>query len=184
MHAILVHGWKGWPDNAWFPWLRRELEKQGMTTEALKMPNPLWPDRREWIKTLSDAITGPETILIGHSLGCPTILFALQAHHGPPIHQAVLVAGFCRTFPFPLVDQWFDGEQIDMSIVKKKAKHWSVLHAKTDIMVPFKEGEWLAEQLGVPMTEVKSSWGHIAPENLAFEVPEILEAIVGKVRSA
>lgn len=177
MHAVLVHGWKGWPEFAWFPWLRRELEKKGMTTEALKLPNPLWPDRRKWVELVKASIKSPDTILIGHSLGCPSILFALQEYEGPPIHQVILVSGFARPFPFPFMDKWFDGAHIDIPSVKSKSYAWSVLHARTDPMVPFKEGQWLAKQLDVKLIEVKSHWGHLAPENLAFDVPEILEAI-------
>ena len=177
MHAVLVHGWKGWPEYAWFPWLRRELEKQGMTTEALKLPDPLWPDRRKWVDMVKASIKGPDTILIGHSLGCPTILFALQEYEGPPVHHVVLVSGFARLYPFPFIDRWFDSAHIDLASVKKKSRAWSVLHTRTDPMVPFTEGEWLAKQLDVKLIEVKSHWGHLAPENLAFDVPEILEAI-------
>jgi hypothetical protein len=47
-------------------------------------------------------------------------------------------------------------------------------------MVPFAEGEWLAKELGVPLIEVKSHWGHLVTETGALDLPEILEAIIGK----
>jgi predicted alpha/beta hydrolase family esterase len=96
------------------------------------------------------------------------------------MHQVILVSGFCRPYPFPLIDKWFNSERIDIASVKEKAKAWSVLHTRTDPMVPFAEGEWLAKELGVPLIEVKSHWGHLVTETGALDLPEILEAIIGK----
>lgn len=183
MHAILVHGWKGTPDYGWFPWLRRELEARGFTTESLALPNPLLPHRVEWVEVIKQAIRDPDTVLIGHSLGCPSILFALQEYTGAPLERVVLVSGFCRPFLFPRAAEWFGDAKIDFDCVRQKAKSWAVLHTRLDLIVPFHEGEWLAEQLRVPLIEVKSHpVGHLAPEDFAFEVPEILEAIVSRIQ--
>ncbi len=176
MHVILVHGWKGGPGYGWFPWLRRELEVAGHTVDALSLPNPVWPDRLKWITMIKNAIKGPDTILVGHSLGCPSILFALQDYTGEPVLRTVLVSGFARPYPLPLVNLWFNGAKIDFDLVRGKSRSWVALHTKKDLLVPFTEGEWMAQQLGIPMTEVTSCGGHLGPEDKAFEVPEILEA--------
>jgi len=178
MHAILVHGWKGWPENAWFPWLRRELERRGWTTEALALPRPILPDRREWVRTIRSAITGSDTVLVGHSLGCLAILWALDEHDGPPVERVVCVSGFARPF-VPIRqyrEQWFPRD-FDFQALKTKAKHWSVIHGSFDPLVPVNEGRWLAEHLGVPFTQTKRS-GHLTQEERAFEVPEILDAVL------
>lgn len=177
MHAILVHGWEGWPENAWFPWLRKELEQRGYTTEALKLPDPAVPDRAVWARMVRKAIRGPETILIGHSLGCPTILFALQDYEGPPLAGVVLVSGFGRDFRIPGLARWFNGASVDIPAVKAKAARWAVIHAKGDLVVPLAEGEWLAKQLDVPVIIPKQK-GHLTSEEFTFEVPEILSAVL------
>ncbi len=182
MHAILVHGWKGTPDYGWFPWLRRELEAVGYTTESLTLPNPLLPDRTEWVEVIKKAVHDPEVVLIGHSLGCPCILFALQEYAGDPIARVVLVSGFGRPFLFPHAAEWFGDAKIDFDLVRQRAKSWAVLHTRLDPIVPFREGEWLAKQLHVPMVEVESHpVGHLAPEDFAFEIPEIFQAVVSQV---
>lgn len=177
MHAIFVHGWEGWPENAWFPWLRKELEARGYTTEALKLPNPAVPDRALWVRMVGKAIRGPDTVLIGHSLGCPTILFALRAYDGPPLAGVVLVSGFARDYHIPGLANWFRGDHLDVMSLRPKAKKWSVVHAKIDPLVPFAEGTWLAKQLDVPIIIPKQN-GHLSHMERSFEVPEILSAVL------
>jgi predicted alpha/beta hydrolase family esterase len=183
MHAILVHGWKGWPENGWFPWLQRELEARGFITQSLKLPNPAFPDRETWTRIVKKAIKGPDTVLVGHSLGCPSILFALEAYDGDPVERVVCVSGFGRKFTMPLLDLWIKGKKIDFDRVKKKAKHWSVIHSAHDYLVPYKEGEWLAKQLGVDVIRTKAR-GHLIHEERCFELPEALEAIVSSERAS
>ncbi|MBD3251847.1 hypothetical protein GF380_05365 [Candidatus Uhrbacteria bacterium] len=182
MHVVLVHGLKGWPENAWFPWLRRTLEEKGYTTEALKLPNPLFPKRNDWVEKVRLAISGPETILVGHSLGCAAILLALEEYEGPQIEQIVCVSGMGRPYlKGPVVQKvkewtgWFTHE-LDFSTIKPKAKHWRVIHSTTDYVVPFREGEWLAAQLGVPIIETRAN-GHLIHEEGCMELPEVLHAI-------
>lgn len=180
MHAVLIHGWKGWPENAWFTWLRREFEARGWTTEAPAMPNPILPRREEWIQVVQAAITQPETVLVGHSLGCLAILWALTDYAGPPLARIVLVSGFGRPFSCVLKrsqyhQAWFPGE-LDFSSIKSKSASWAVTHGRRDRLVPFEEGEWLAAQLGTTLVAPVRT-GHLIHEEGAFEVPEILDAV-------
>jgi len=184
MHAILVHGWRGWPENAWFPWLRRELESRGWTVDAPAMPEPMLPKRDEWIATLEvvieralkKKIPASKIVLVGHSLGCPTILFTLQRHQGKPFAKVLLVSGFGRNFGAPGFQDWVR-HKIDFDAVRHQAKKWAVLHGEGDIFVPVAEGRWLAEQLHA--TFVVTAWpGHFMHEEGVKELPEALDAIV------
>src|SRR5262245_43500518 len=95
MHAILVHGWRGWPENSWFPWLREELERRGWTVDIPSMPDPMVPTPEKWVATLErhifaasqKEIPPSKVVLVGHSLGCPTILMALERHQGRPFSK-------------------------------------------------------------------------------------------------
>jgi len=178
MHVLLVHGWKGFPENAWFPWLRRELEARGYTTEAPQLPDPFLPDRKKWVSLIRARLTTPEMIVVAHSLGVPAALFALQEYEGPPIAGVVCVAGFARQFPIPGLGQWFDGAAIDLDRVRGKAKRWSVIHGSNDPLVPYAEGKWLAERLGVSIVANKKF--HMNQFTACFELPEALKVIVGE----
>jgi hypothetical protein len=177
MHAVLVHGWKGWPENAWFPWLRRELEQEGWTTEALKLPNPDVPHRKTWSDLVRAAIRDEHTVLIGHSLGCPTILFAIQDYEGPPIRGVVLVGGFARDYRVPGLNIWFHQALLDFDRIRSKSRNWTVIHSKNDLLVPYREGEWLARQLHAEFVTVNK--GHMMHAERVTELPEALHAVLG-----
>lgn len=176
MHAILIHGWEGWPENAWFPWLRRELESRGWTTESLRLPDPALPKRTAWMKMIESSIAQPNTVLIGHSLGALAILWTLEKYEGVPIAGAVLVSGFGRYFHVPGLHTWFPRD-VDFERVRPKAKAWRVIHARADYVVPFREGQWLSTQLDVPIVTTKRL-GHLTDHEKALDVPEVLDAVL------
>jgi uncharacterized protein len=177
MRALLVHGWKGYPENAWFPWLKRELEARGYEVAAPQLPDPWIPDRKKWVATILSKFAGPETAVVAHSLGVPAALFALQEYDGPPLDRVVCVAGFMRPFPIPGAAQWFGDAKIDIARVKGKAKRWSVIHATNDPLVPYREGEHLANQLGVRI--IANGKFHMNQVTGCFELPEVLQEVVG-----
>jgi predicted alpha/beta hydrolase family esterase len=95
-HAILFHGLFGSPDNFWFVWLRAQLEEQGYKVTAPQLPDADKPDLEVWTRYAFDNLKfGSDTILVGHSAGCPLILSILNKL-SQPIHRAILVAGFIR----------------------------------------------------------------------------------------
>ncbi len=95
-NAIFLHGLGGNPDNFWFAWLRNQLTAQGYTVTAPQLPNPDAPDLNVWTPFAVQNLTFDEdTIIIGHSAGCPLTLSILN-NLTHPIHRAILVAGFIR----------------------------------------------------------------------------------------
>ena len=78
--VILIHGWGGFPDNHWFPWLKQELASRGFQVIVPEMPNNEEPEIEAWVAKLSEAIGEPDddTYLIGHSIGCQTIMRFLE----------------------------------------------------------------------------------------------------------
>jgi predicted alpha/beta hydrolase family esterase len=180
MHILIVHGWKGSPEIAWFPWLISELKKAGHQVEPLYLPHPFIPDRWTWtreVKRALDRSIPEETIIIAHSIGCPTTLFALQSYNGNPFHRVVLVSGFAKPFPVPFVHTWFFGAKLDLESIKPKARSWYVIHGEKDPLVPFKRGCELAEALGVSCESICDG-GHFTPQEKCLELPEVLRAVV------
>jgi predicted alpha/beta hydrolase family esterase len=172
MHALIVHGWMEYPDFAWIPWLQTQLKNRGYTTEALLLPNPDFPDRETWVRIVRNAIKDPDTVLICHSLGCPTALLALQEYEGDPLKQVILVAGFARPFLLAL-QPWFAGVKFDFEAIKAKAEKWIIFHSEKDLIVPYAEGAWLASQLNEPLITLQK--GHLIQEEGITEFPELLE---------
>lgn len=79
MKAIIIHGWGGSPLGGWIPWIAKELRNRKITVITPQMPNTEFPRIEEWVPFLQDLMDEPQnTILIGHSIGCQTILRCVE----------------------------------------------------------------------------------------------------------
>src|SRR3990167_4022079 len=95
--VYIVHGWEGYPEEGWFPWLRDKLIQQGFEVVVPAMPNAGSPTLEKWLPYLVDLVKNPdtETYFVGHSLGCITILRFLESlPENSRIAGVVLVGGF------------------------------------------------------------------------------------------
>ncbi len=74
--VVIVHGWGGNPQEGWFPWLRGALEGKGFSVQVPEMPDTMHPRIDAWVAALGECIGQPdeELFLVGHSVGCQTIL--------------------------------------------------------------------------------------------------------------
>jgi len=148
------------------------------------MPHPARPEKRAWVARLKDvlAILDPQqTILVGHSLGVPTILYCLQDHEGSPYLKAVLTSGFARDIP--MLDKVVDGYDMKLNLtrIKPKAESWTCIHADNDPLVPFKEGQWLAKKLGADFI-VEHGRGHLTQYRGVVKLPSALRSISGEMQ--
>ena len=94
-NAIILHGTGCNPESFWQPYLKSELEKRDYEVWVPALPNADTPDLKEWLPTALQGNYTSETVLIGHSAGCPLILSVLE-NLEQPIKQAILVAGYAR----------------------------------------------------------------------------------------
>ncbi|MBU0666612.1 MAG: alpha/beta hydrolase [Nanoarchaeota archaeon] len=78
--VFMVHGWEGYPENHWFPWLKKELETKGFEVFVPAMPDTDHPKMGAWLEHLTKITRAPDKdcYFIGHSLGCITILRYLE----------------------------------------------------------------------------------------------------------
>ena len=181
MKVVLIHGWLSGPNHHWFYWLKRELRKRGFEVIAPVMPNPVRPNKEQWVAQLKKIISQvdpADTILIGHSLGVPTILYALQDFKGAKFAQVILVSGFARKIPH--MEEFIDGytmEDLNLKNVKTKAASWVCIHGDNDPLVPFEQGEWLAKQLGAELM-LENGRGHLTQFRGVVKLPSALKAIL------
>ncbi len=95
--VIIVHCWEGNPDYCWYPNTKEELEKRGYEVVVPEMPETNMPKFNKWLQKLKEVIGEPNEslYLVGHSLGCITILKYLESlKENQKIGGAILVAGF------------------------------------------------------------------------------------------
>ncbi len=99
-------------------------------------------------------------VLIGHSLGCPTILRLLETFAGDEKAKAViLVAGFAKGINIPEIQNFVDRE-FDWNKIRQKAGKFIVISSDNDPYIPLAEGERLAKMLGAEFI-VEHNAGHI-----------------------
>mgnify|MGYP006379841313 CR=1 FL=1 len=84
-NAIIVHGWDGAPAHGWCPWVKDELARCGYEALLPQMPHSSHPIIEEWVEAIEKAVGNtplPDTIFIGHSLGCQAICRFLEKAQG------------------------------------------------------------------------------------------------------
>jgi predicted alpha/beta hydrolase family esterase len=111
--VIMVHQWMAGADGDWRPWLKVELEKMGYEVLVPDMPDIDVPVIEKWVRKLSEVVGAPdeETYLIGHSIGCQTILRYLETIN-VQVGGALFVAG------------WFNLENLEDAETAEIAKPW------------------------------------------------------------
>ncbi|EKD64143.1 MAG: hypothetical protein ACD_51C00065G0012 [uncultured bacterium] len=161
-NALIIHGTEGYPEENWFPWLKKQLEQYGYKVSVPKFPTPKNQTPKHWFETLKpyeqDFNNG--TILIGHSYGGAFLLRILEKLH-IKIHAAVFVAASAGIKPIkyyevdrPLVEPEFDWRKIRTS-----AKHFFVFHSEDDPFICVENGEKIAKEVGAELIRLKDA-GH------------------------
>lgn len=179
----LIHGWGGNPNGeAWFPWLKEELEKKGYSLEIPEMPDTNNPKINEWVEKLKEIIKpNNKTYLIGHSIGCQAILRYLeQLPEDSKIKGLIFVAGW-----FDLLETAYEGEEekeiakpwietpIDLDKVKKHTDNILAIFSDNDSCVPLSDSEIFKEKLDAKII-IKNNEGHF---NETQEIKEIIDFI-------
>lgn len=178
--VVVVHGYDAAPDQHWFPWLRERLTAEGVRTVVVELPEPSFPEAGAWLAAVARAVGEPDrhTHLVGHSLGCITLLRHLAGLPGPwTLGGLVLVAGFTgRLEGVPLLDE-FLAEDVDVTAVRANVRRRLVLRSDDDPTVPAAATEALAERLGATVRVVPRA-GHFCGSDGVTRLPTVLDALV------
>jgi predicted alpha/beta hydrolase family esterase len=93
-NAIILHGTGDSPEGFWFPWLKKELEKDDYEVWVPQLPDADNPEIDKWLPfILRNGKFTDKTIVIGHSAGA-SIILALLEDLNVKIKQAILVSGY------------------------------------------------------------------------------------------
>lgn len=181
--VFIIHGWGGYPGEAWFPWLKKELEERGFEVTVPQMPDADEPKIEKWVSFLASLVGAPDadTYLVGHSIGVQAILRYLEsADH--PVGGVLAVAGFFALLPGSLdnpeeehiIKPW-ETTSIDTDKVKQNAGKMAAIFSDNDRYVPLENETRFKEAFGC-QTIVLSGRGHMGGSDQAEIMPEILEA--------
>lgn len=181
--AVIIHGWEGCPEEGWFPWLKKELEAKGFEVAVPAMPNPEEPTIEDWVMKLKEIVGQPdrETYLIGHSIGCQTVLRYLERLGGEvKVGGVVLVAGWVHLKPVVFTEEgaediarsWID-TPIDWEKIRLHCDRFLAVFSDDDPFVPLDDSKIFEEKLGAKIV-IEKNLQHINGEAGVTELPSIL----------
>jgi len=190
--AYIIHGYLSYPQEAWLPWLKIELEKRGYDVCLPSMPHPDRPAIPEWIDFIAKIVGEPDqnTALIGHSLGCHAVLRYLESlgAAGKSVKKTVLVAS---SFPIatppkqaqeiagddPALLPWFT-TGLDPEKVQKAAGKCTVILSDDDPFIPVEQAKASYQGNLDAKIIIEHGKGHFNEDDGLTELPSVLEAVI------
>ena len=186
--AFLIHGWDGNPKNAWFPWAKKELEKKDFEVLVPAMPDPEEPEIKSWVDKLAKTVGNidGDTYLIGHSIGCQTILRYLEKlSENEKVKAVILVAPWMsldeQTIKEEGEDVWEIAKPwietpIDIEKVKTHSNKFAIVYSTNDPYANSDDLLMLKEKLDA-LTVNAGNKGHFDDDANIKELPEIIDVI-------
>ena len=186
--VFIVHGWDGFPEEGWFPWLKKELEAKGFEVQVPAMPEADKPRIYNWIPELKKAVGTPdaETYFVGHSMGCQAIARYLEAlPETVKVGGAVFVAGFFKRLKDIEVEEevreiakhWLE-TPLDLQIVRTHLPKSIAIFSDNDPFVTLDNQDDFREILGAEII-IEHEAGHFSGLGDGIkELPIVLEKIL------
>ncbi len=161
--AFIIHGAYGHPEENWFPWLKKELEKEGIEVYVPKFPTPEGQTLENWIGVFQKYVEllDENSIMVGHSLGPAFILNVLEKGDRK-IKAAFLVAPFVGLLGNPTFDninKTFTDKDFDWDKIRSNCKDFYIYISDNDPYVPLEKGKFLADKLNATLKIIHNA-GH------------------------
>jgi len=180
--VFIIHGWGGYPEEGWFPWLKKELEKKGFKVIIPSMPNASSPKISLWVNYLLKTIGTPdkETFFVGHSIGCQAILRYLERIN-TEVGGCILVAGWFKITNLDKEEEiiakpWLE-TKINFLKVKNKSKKFLAVFSDNDKYVPLENKKLFEENLNATVV-VEHNKGHFGGSDNIKELPVVYEELI------
>lgn len=177
--AFLVHGWEGYPEEGWRPWLKGELEKRGFNVHIPAMPDTKSPQMDNWVSHLKKTVGNPDKdcYLVGHSLGCITILRYLETlKPGQKVGGVILVAGFTSDLGYYDLKSFFT-KPIDWKKLKKHCGKFVAIHSDNDPYVSLHYADFFKKELKAKIV-IENDMKHFSGDDGIRKLPVVLDSIL------
>ncbi|MEK7218222.1 MAG: alpha/beta fold hydrolase [Patescibacteria group bacterium] len=176
--VFIFHGYGGYPEKNWFPWLKIQLEQDGHSVCVPAMPDPEHPDLKRWFADFPVShLADPECMIIGHSLGA-TFALRLLERLDHPIAATFLVApvpGPLGNDLDPILATFID-HPFAWNVIRRNCPRFTVFHAKNDPYIRLPLAQDLARNLGTTLTLIPGG-GHLNATAGFTEFPLLLEHV-------
>lgn len=177
--VVVVHGWGAHPEEGWRPWLRQELVKLGFKVEVPTMPHTEFPEVHAWVSHLAEVVDSPgeDVVLVGHSLGCITILRYLESlPAGSKIRGCLLVAGPYRDLGIKELATFF-AAPLMWKRIRSHCRRFMAIHSDNDYWIPVSHAAIAKKNLGAEVI-MMPGWKHFSSADGCLELPAALEAVL------
>ena len=181
--VVIVHCWDEYPDYCWYPQAKKELEEREFNVVVPEMPETSLPKLSSWLPKLQEVAANPneDLYLVGHSVGCVTILRYLEKlKENEKVGGVVLVAGFTDSLIYEELKNFFE-TPVDYELIKTKSNSFVVIQSDNDPFVPLKHGDILKEKLGAKLI-TKRAMGHFSgavdDTTSVTSLPEVANEII------
>ncbi len=177
-NVFIIHGAFGHPQENWFPWLKKELEKVGCKVFVPKFPTPEGQSLENWLNVFKDyeKYVDENTIFVAHSIGPSFVLHLLEKYK---TKATFLIAGFLGALGFAEVDKinsTFFEKPFDWKKIKENCKNIFVIGSDNDPYIPLEKTYELAEKLNVKPIIIHGA-GHFNEKAGYTKFPFLLEKI-------
>lgn len=192
-NAILLHGMpsrKEYLDPSvpsasnfhWFPWLQKQLLINNISAQTPEMFEAWRPDYRIWSKEFEKHEIGPNTILVGHSLGGGFLIQWLGQHKEVRAGKVILVAPGLepcedRKSEDRPIGGFFDFE-IDPDIINR-VKSLIIFNSDDDMKEVHRSVASIRQAIPQVGYREFTNYGHFCHSDLGTDAfPELLEEIL------
>jgi len=185
--AFIIHQWGSNPDKDFYPWLKKELENNNFEVRIPEMPETDVPKIELWVPYLEKAIgqIDGDTYLIGHSVGCQTILRYLETLSSETkIGGVIFVAGWFKLQNLESEEEILAKPWLEIPIDFQKIKTFGAnskfraILSDNDRYGPLEENKEIFENMVGATVRVESGKGHFTEDDNITEVPEVLEELL------
>lgn len=177
--TIFIHGNGNCsPDDIWFPYLKKELERLNLKVIAEQFPDADLARASYWLPYLSELNADENTILIGHSSGA---LAAMRFAENNRVLGSILVGAMHTDLGIEKerLSGYFD-KPWDWQAIKNN-QQWIVQFASTDDpWIPISEPRFVHGKLNSEYYEFNDQ-GHFGGDYDKKEFPELVHAIKSKL---
>ena len=162
-NVFIFHGTGGYPEENWFPWLKRKLEELNCKVIVPKFPTPKSQTLENWFKIFGNfkKYYNEDTILVGHSLGGAFLLRVLEKEN-IKIKAAFIVAAPVGVLPIKNYDSdkmFLENFEFDWKKIKSHCRQFFIFHSDNDPYVSLGNGEKLSKELNTKLILIPNA-GH------------------------
>lgn len=167
-------------NDGWFPYIKKELEKLGLTVVSRDFPDPILAREKYWLPFLKNELKADQHImLIGHSSGAIAVMRFAENNK---IYGSILIGAYYTDLgdKTEKLSGYFGHPWKWQNI--KNNQNWIVQFASTDDpYISIEEARFVRDNLKTEYHEYIDQ-GHFGEDKGKTEFPEIVEIIKGKIQ--